>query len=113
MRSDPDAFADIMDHIQAQLQDGTWRVLGWMKAATTKDDATLCTQRMHIVKMERNGGPPLKYALAPPASPSQGGSPPHGLATAPPSPSPSYLRGSPPRGVATARDRSRLLLRDA
>ena len=63
MIGDEEVYTDIMRHVHAQITDGTWKLLGWWRAATTKDDvSSLVVPKVHIVNMEKNGVV-AKYAL--------------------------------------------------
>lgn len=40
-------------HAKTELTTGTWKLLGWWKAATTKEGA-VHSPRVHIVNLEKN-----------------------------------------------------------
>jgi hypothetical protein len=54
VQTDPQLFADIVDHVENVVCEGTWKVMGWWKAATTDETATFFA-RVHIVHIEKNG----------------------------------------------------------
>lgn len=47
-------FTAMMEHVECELLDGTWNVLGWYKAATTKGNGII-HPRLHIVRLRKNG----------------------------------------------------------
>lgn len=44
----------MMDHVENQLSEGTWNLMGWFKAVTTKEDG-IVQPKFHVVRLETNG----------------------------------------------------------
>lgn len=43
----------MMDHVEHQLSEGTWNLMGWFKAVTTKEDGVV-QPKFHVVRLEKN-----------------------------------------------------------
>lgn len=55
-------FSAMIEHVECELLDGTWNVLGWYKASTTKNNGII-HPRLHIVRLRKNG--PIRKFVVP------------------------------------------------
>ena len=70
-------FGQMINHIEAEVQQGTWDIVAWWKGSAKKEEecAPLVTSRVHIIKIAKNEpiirfeppAPPAPEVPAPPA----------------------------------------------
>jgi hypothetical protein len=46
---------DIMDHVERQVENGKWSLVGWWKAGSLSEDVTLISPKCHIVALRKEG----------------------------------------------------------
>ena len=54
-RVNDDTILDIMEHVETELENGKWSLVGWWKATSISEDTTLVTPRCHIVALRKEG----------------------------------------------------------
>jgi hypothetical protein len=62
-KANDDTIIMILDHAEAQLNDGKWTVTGWWKASSVAqgDGVAMVTPKCHIVSLTKEGTPIVKW----------------------------------------------------
>ena len=53
VRRNDEELDDIVQHVEQQIADGTWSLVGWWKANSTSEDATYYVPTSHIIALRK------------------------------------------------------------
>ena len=53
VRRNDEELDDIVQHVEEQIADGTWSLVGWLKANSTSEDATYYVPTSHIIALRK------------------------------------------------------------
>jgi hypothetical protein len=53
VRRNDDELDDIIEHVENEIADGKWSLVGWWKANATSDEVTYHVPKSHIVVLRK------------------------------------------------------------